>query len=391
MENQVPTKILVVDDEPQLQRLFLQRFRRNIRNQEFELSFALSGMEALEKLRLDAGIDIILSDINMPEMDGLTFISKLDALNPMLKTVMVSAYGNMKNIRTAMNHGAYDFVTKPIDFADLEATIKKAIKEIDQQKLAALTKKKLDLIQKELHAASEVQQSILPKKFSIFPAEYPYDLYAEMVPAKEVGGDFYDFFMLDDNQLGLVIGDVSGKGMASALFMAISRTLLKAVAHKGYPPADCLEQVNYLLSQDNPSCMFVTLFYGVLNLSTRTLIYCNGGHNFPYLVHSNGAVSALEGSSNIALGIVEDAKFEANTIQIEAGQQLILYTDGITEAVNQQLEEFSENKLKAYLSACTNSPAREVIKGLVGEVNQFAAGAPQADDITTLVLKHIAG
>lgn len=382
------TKILVVDDEPELQRLFLQRFRKNIRNKEFELAFALSGSEALDKLGQEKDIDIILSDINMPEMDGLTFISKLDEINPMLKTVMVSAYGNMKNIRAAMNHGAYDFVTKPIDFVDLEATIKKAIKEIDLLKLAAHTKQKLELIQKELNAASEVQQSILPKKFSIFPPEYPFDLYAEMIPAKEVGGDFYDFFMLDEDHLGLVIGDVSGKGMASALFMAISRTLLKAIAYKGYSPAECLAQVNFLLSQDNPSCMFVTLFYGVLNLSSRTLTYCNGGHNFPYLATSEGEVSALEGSSNIALGIVEDAKFGENTIQIEPGQQLILYTDGITEAVNQQLEEFSEKKFKDYLSRCNGAPAMEMIKGLIREVNQFAAGTPQADDITTLVLKR---
>ena len=112
------TKILVVDDEPQLEYLFRQKFRRNIRNKEFELSFALSGMEALKKLQESKDIDIVLSDINMPEMDGLTFISKLDEINPMIKAVMVSAYGNMKNIRTAMNHGAFDFVTKPIDFKD---------------------------------------------------------------------------------------------------------------------------------------------------------------------------------------------------------------------------------------------------------------------------------
>ena len=211
-----------------------------------------------------------------------------------------------------------------------------------------------------------------------------------MIPAAEVGGDFYDFFMLDEDHLGLVIGDVSGKGMASALFMAISRTLLKAIAYKDFSPAGCLEQVNYLLSQDNPSCMFVTLFYGVLNLSTGTLHYCNAGHNFPYLLSSEAEVSALQGSSNIALGILEDAKFEAHTTQIEARQQLILYTDGITEAVNPQLEEFSEKNLKTYLSACNGTPAEEMIKGLIGAVRQFAAGAPQADDITTLTLKRLA-
>ena len=177
------TKILVVDDEPQLEYLFTQKFRRNIRRKEFELSFALSGKEALEKLQEDNDIDIVLSDINMPEMDGLTFISKLGEINPMIKTVMVSAYGDMKNIRTAMNNGAFDFVTKPIDFQDLEATIKKAIKEVELQKLALAAREKLSQLQQELHAAHELQQSILPKTFTIFSEDTPYERYAEMIPA----------------------------------------------------------------------------------------------------------------------------------------------------------------------------------------------------------------
>ena len=141
------TKILVVDDEPQLEYLITQKFRRQIRAKEFELVFALSGLEALEKIREQTDIDLVLSDINMPGMDGLTFIAKLREINPLIKTVMVSAYGNLENIRKAMNNGAFDFVTKPIDFQDLEATIKRAIEEIESHKEAAQTKEQLNQLQ----------------------------------------------------------------------------------------------------------------------------------------------------------------------------------------------------------------------------------------------------
>ena len=178
-----------------------------------------------------------------------------------------------------------------------------------------------------------------------------------MIPAKEVGGDFYDFFKLDDSHLALVIGDVSGKGMASALFMAISRTLLKAIALKGYAPAECLNQVNYLLSQDNDSCMFVTLFYGVLNLSTGALTYCNGGHNFPLLLSGEGEVQQLDKSRNMALGIMEAAQYKSSEINIRTGQKLILYTDGITEALNQNLgrvftKEIGDSSMRNAPSFC---------------------------------------
>ena len=151
-------KILVVDDEPQLEYLFQQKFRRNLRKKEFELSFVLSAVEALEALQSSKDINIVLSDINMPEMDGLSFIAQLDEINPDIKTVMVSAYGDMKNIRTAMNHGAFDFITKPIDFTDLEATIRKAIKEVEARKQATIAQVQLKKTKEELDAANELDE-----------------------------------------------------------------------------------------------------------------------------------------------------------------------------------------------------------------------------------------
>lgn len=382
------TKILVVDDEPQLERLILQRFRRKIKDGEYEFSFAQDGVDALEKLENDCNVEVILCDINMPRMDGLSLLSKLNELESLFKTVMVSAYGDLKNIRTAMNLGAYDFVTKPIDFDDLEVTIQKTLKEIENLKLAALAQEELNSLHRELNAAYEIQQSILAKNFSIFNEESNFEIYAEMNPAKEIGGDFYDFFLIDDTHLGLVIGDVSGKGMPAALFMAISRTLLKAIALKCKSTDECLNQVNYLLSQDNPKNMFVTLFYGVLNISTGELEYSNGGHNAPYLLSAKGELELVNENRSSALGVIEDLKYKSGVTQLKPGHSLILYTDGIIEAIDKNSNEFSNNRLKQYLRNLTNSTSKEIIKGTMKQVNDFAAGEPQFDDITMIVIKH---
>jgi sigma-B regulation protein RsbU (phosphoserine phosphatase) len=209
-----------------------------------------------------------------------------------------------------------------------------------------------------------------------------------MIPAKNVGGDFYDFFPLGDNRLGFVIGDVSGKGMPAALFMAISRTLLKAIALKSESTSECLTQVNYLLSQDNPKAMFVTLFYGVLNMSTGEVDYCNGGHNAPCMLSVDGRLEFLKQNGNSALGIKEDLEYQSGTALLESGSSLILFTDGIPEAVDNNQTEFSENRLKQYLQTCTTSSSMDIIHGLIEQVNTFVSGAPQSDDITALVIKN---
>jgi sigma-B regulation protein RsbU (phosphoserine phosphatase) len=381
-------RILVVDDEPQLERLIQQRFRKKIKNQEFEFTFSQDGPQALDILRKNGHFDIVLTDINMPKMDGLTFLGKLDEMNSALKAVMVSAYGDMKNIRTAMNRGAYDFVTKPIDFEDLEMTINKALKDLELLKIAEQARQELASIQQELTIASEIQQAIIPQNFNIFPDGSKFELHAKMIPASNVGGDFYDFFMLDSDHLGVVTGDVSGKGMPAALFMAISRTLLKAIAFKSNSPHECLTNVNYLLSQDNPRSMFVTIFYGVLNIKTGELEYSNGGHNTPYMIHDDAALSSLSQCGGCALGINEDFKYKSEKILLEPGNSLVLYTDGIPEAINDQEEAFSDNRLKDFLEASSSKSCDSIVNSIVSEVEQFCGNASQSDDITALVLKH---
>jgi sigma-B regulation protein RsbU (phosphoserine phosphatase) len=387
----MPAKILVVDDEPQLERLILQRFRRKIREKTYEFVFAVDGVDALEKLARDQDIDIVLSDINMPKMDGLTLLLRLNEIEKSLRTVMVSAYSDMSNIRTAMNRGAYDFVTKPIDFQDLETTINKTITEINSLKLAALAQEELSRLHQELNVASEIQQSILPRNFSIFPEFSGLEMNAAMIPAKDVGGDFYDFFWIDETHLALVVGDVSGKGMPAALFMAISRTLLKATALKGEATSECLNQVNSLLCQDNPKSMFVTVFYGVLDIRSRRLEYSNGGHNAPLLLSASGEIHLLDQGRGSALGVIEDLQYQCERLELAPGSALVLYTDGITEAADRSFEEFSEKRLVSSFQKHAHGSSEEILEGIVEDVRDFAGGAPQSDDITAMVIKHRPG
>src|SRR5262245_47538897 len=253
-------KILVVDDEPDLEVLVRQKFRRQVREGNFDLVFARNGAEALEVLAHDASINIVLSDINMPVMDGLTLLGKLTELDRILKAVIVSAYGDMQNIRIAMNRGAFDFVTKPIDFQDLEITINRTLDEILTLKRSLLDRAQLSAVQQELNIAARIQQSILPR-VSAFPPRPEFCPFGTMTPAKEIGGDFYDFFLIDGERLGFVVGDVSGKGVPAALFMAVCRTLLRATAMQTPSAGDCLQYVNKVFAAESADAMFVPRFY----------------------------------------------------------------------------------------------------------------------------------
>jgi sigma-B regulation protein RsbU (phosphoserine phosphatase) len=209
-----------------------------------------------------------------------------------------------------------------------------------------------------------------------------------MLPAREVGGDFYDFFLLDDTHLGIVVGDVSGKGVPAALFMAISRTLLKSVALTGAPPAECLRRVNALLCLDNSAEMFVTVFYGVLHTRTGGLEYSNGGHNPPYLLRREGALEVLPGTGGIVLGVLDDVRSNAKTAVMRPGDTIFLYSDGVTEAMDSDGNLFSDSRLQAALQQCGATAAATVIPTVLEAVSAHAAGAPQSDDITAMAIRY---
>ena len=388
MSQSLPSKIkiLVVDDETDMEPMIRQKFRRQIRENSLDFDFAYNGVEALEKIVNSPEIGIVLSDINMPEMDGLTLLTKLRELQkPGLKTVMVSAYGDMDNIRTAMNRGAFDFITKPVNFTDLEITINKTLKEISSIRGWMEEHDKLVSIENDLTISREIQQAILPKNFSPFPDQINIDIYGSMVAAKEVGGDFYDFFQIDNQRLGFVIGDVSGKGISAAIFMAVSRTLIRATGLKGDSVTECMQHVNNLLCSESASCMFVTVFYGILNSQSGEIEYVNAGHNAPYILSTN-KIKEVELTNGLALGISADFSYQSKKITLNKDEQLLLYTDGVTEAINMDENAYGVNKFENFLSENLNLSVEQVIEKSLEDVKEFAGDAPQSDDITFLGL-----
>jgi len=383
-------KILSVDDEAPLELLMKQYFRRKIRNGEYEFYFAHNGLEALAILYNNPDIEIILSDINMPEMDGLTLLAKVNEMrNPALRVIMVSAYGDMKNIRQAMNNGAFDFATKPIDMDDLSVTIEKAIEQIRFVHESQKAHTQLESLKKDLTTARDIQQYILPQVFPPFPEESDkMDVYASMEAAKDIGGDFYDFFRIDDERFAFVIADVCGKGIPAALFMAVSRTMIRSKGSQCDNAGECLTESNRLLASYSVDCMFLTVFYAIYNTNTGFITYCNAGHNPPHLLRANGTIEELPMADNMIVGAFDDIEYKEDTLQLEHGDTLVMFTDGVTEAMNGAEQEFGVERLDNILSGMAGKGSQQIVEAVKAGVSDFVDDAEQSDDITMLVLKR---
>jgi sigma-B regulation protein RsbU (phosphoserine phosphatase) len=209
-----------------------------------------------------------------------------------------------------------------------------------------------------------------------------------MTPAKEVGGDFYDFFFIDHDRLAFVIGDVSGKGVPAAIFMAVSRTLLKAIASQVVNPGETLRRINTMLIPESSGSMFVTIFYGVLNTRTGDVQFSFGGHNPPYIKRKDGPIERINQEAGFLLGMIDDMEYDVHKTVLRSGDTILLYTDGVTEAMNGNKELFEESRLESSLERMNGSSLKELLAGINADVMQFAAGASQADDITMLALQY---
>ena len=383
-----PSKILVVDDEPDLQPLIRQRLRRSIRAGLYEFSFASNGVEALEQLEQDRDIKLVLSDINMPKMDGLTLLQQIPKIDPDIRAVIISAYGDMGNIRTAMNRGAFDFVTKPVDFKDLAITIDRALENLSLWLAALSARDQLVALQNELDIARRLQQSILP---TTFPAAENFNVSASMKPARNVGGDFYDVLELGNGKIGITIADVSDKGVSSALFMMAARTVLKGAAMRGGNPGAIMAEANDLLCADNPDTMFVTVFYGEYDPASGVLDYANAGHDQPLVVSSDGQTRVLPTTGGIAMGVFPGFEYKSATLQLEPGDSFVSYTDGVTDATSDGSDQFGLDRLREVLASNPPTAADAAIAAVTASVDDFSAGHDQFDDITCLALCRISG
>jgi len=240
------------------------------------------------------------------------------------------------------------------------------------------------LRQQEMDMAMHIQRSVLPRPLPS-DSPLPVDLHAFMRPMREIGGDLYDYFPVGEGQLALAVGDVSGKGVPASLFMMMCRTVLRSVAGTGLPVDRCLARLNAVLAENNSMCMFVTLFFGVLDLDTGLLRYCNAGHNPPWLLRAGGAAEILP-PTGPAAAVLETAGYTAAETRLAPGDRLFLYTDGVTEALAPGGELFGSERLERLLRELRARPAAEMVDGVVAAVDAFAGAAEQFDDITCLAL-----
>ena len=359
--------------------------RREIRAGRYSFEFAANGVEALEVLRREPDIDVMLSDINMPQMDGLALLDQISKADLDIRSVIVSAYGDMKNIRTAMNRGAFDFVTKPIDFNDLRVTIDRALANVMVWREALASRDKLVSLQNELGVAAHMQKSILPTSF---PSEPRYEVFANMEPAREVGGDFYDVIPLENGRLGLAIADVSDKGVPAALFMMSARTLLKGTAIGCDDPAEVLRIVNELLQENNEAMMFLTVFYAIYDPQSGELAYANAGHKPSGRRPGGRSVRRDRPADRRRRRRDPGLSYEAGSARLAPGDLTVFYTDGVNEAINESEEEFGMERLVAASAGARRGSARAVAEAVLGAVSDFAGDEPQFDDITCLTLVH---
>ncbi len=247
----------------------------------------------------------------------------------------------------------------------------------------------LEHLQSELKIASGIQVSMLPKRFPLFPDISEIDLHASMDPAKEIGGDFYDAFSVGEEHVFVAIGDVSGKGVPAALFMARAMTLLRMEALRGAQPAQILSRVNEQLCENNDAGMFVTLFCGVLNVKTGALDYSNAGHNPPFVGAANREFTALPVPRGLVAGMIEGAVYKDAKIELARGETLLLYTDGVTEAMNPGNQAYGDERLLSLLDAGGFRNMHALVDAVRKDVAGFVEGAAQSDDITLLAVRYL--
>jgi len=385
-------RILVVDDNDDNRYTFTRYLERSGYR---DITTANDGEEAIARLKADA-FDLVLLDVMMPKVDGYQVLSWLKN-QPRLRelpVIMISALDEMGSVVRCIELGAVDYLLKPFNPVLLRARLGPTLemKQLRDQVNAHLAR-----LESELEAARKLQIGMVPHVFPPPSAEWPIDLFAMMEPAREVGGDLYDFFTVADGRLCFLIGDVSGKGMPAALFMARTKGLIRIATElmrsaDGGPasPAEIIGRVNRDLSENNDDVMFVTLFFAMLDPATGEVAFCNAGHNSPYLLKRDQLAEIRE-PRGIILGVRPDAVYRTGRLMLSPGETIFLFTDGVTEANDPTEELFSEPRLKAVLQRVSGRSSADVVEAVGAELRRFVGTAQPWDDITMLAVRRSDG
>jgi phosphoserine phosphatase RsbU/P len=384
-------RILVVDDNDD--NLYTLKLHLDLEGYT-EVDTARDGEEAIARLKTDA-FDLVLLDVMMPKVDGFQVLAWLkdQARLRDLPVIMISALTEMNSMARCIELGAVDYLLKPFNPVLLKARLGATL---EKKRLRDEIDAHLARLQEELDAARRLQMAMVPQSFPPPSADFPIDLCASMEPAREVGGDLYDFFVTEDGMLCFLVGDVSGKGMAAALFMARTKSLIRIATDlmrsrdgPSAAPAEIIARVNRELCQNNGDMMFVTLFFAMLRPSNGEVEFCNAGHNAPYRLNGQG-LAPIEGGKGIILGIRPDAVYATGRSSLAPGESIYVFTDGVTEAANLEGELFAEARLESVLRAASGCASAAAIVKSVGEaVRGFVGTALPSDDITMLTVRRL--
>ncbi len=401
--------VLVVDDTPANIQVLMETLK-----DDYRIVAAINGERALQLAISVPPPDIILLDVMMPEMDGYEVCARLkaDSKTRDIPIIFITAMSEAQDEAKGLELGAVDYITKPISPPVVLARVKSQLElkqareilknqnVILEQRVEERTEEVLELqqvefdlraakekVENELNIAAQIQKSILPSKFPAYPDRKEFELYAFMQPARYIGGDFYDFFFVDDNTLALVMADVSDKGVPAALFMMVSRTIINSLAVDNRSPSLVLEKANNIMCQNNESGMFVTVFLAFYDVSSGKLTAANGGHSASLIIESDGGSREWTGTHGAALGYMENLPYKEETTDLGVGQTLFLYTDGVTEAMSPDKELFGLNKLRDLLNRKNELTLDMLCTDIEASLSEFQQGR-QFDDITMLALKR---
>ncbi len=389
MKSRAEAKLLIVDDNPENRDLLTRRLRRLGYS---DMTQAADGVEALEALAA-AAFDVVLLDVMMPRMNGVDVLTRMRGDKRLERTavIMISAATEIETVVQCIELGAEDYLPKPFNPVLLQARLGSVV---DKMILRAESLAHMERMDRELAEARRQQLQMVTHEFP-FPVDgMPVSVHATMHPAREVGGDLYDAFEAAPGVLCVALGDVSGKGVPAALFMARTRSLLRAatlqhVAITGLVPnpAAVVTVINEELCKNNPGTMFVTLFYGLLDLRSGKLTYVNAGHVHPYLLGSDGSATIIERTSGPPMGVIDFARHTEFELDLAPGEGLILISDGFPEMEDAAGAYYSLERLEEDFRELGNIPPDVFLSALVDRVMAFSDGTPQADDVTALVLR----
>ena len=383
--------LLIVDDNEDNRYTLTRRLQREGYT---NLTAAADGQQGLELLGARP-FDLVLLDVMMPGLNGYEVLERMRADNRLrhIPVIMISALDEIDSVIRCIELGAEDYLSKPFNPTLLRARVGASL---EKKRLRDEIVECLNQIDAELQAARDIQLSMVPTEFLAPTTERPVEIFATLEPARKVGGDLYDFFWGEDGRMYFAVADVSDKGAPAALFMARTKTMIRLVASlyrlpAGTPmePHRIIEKVNEGLSLENQQGMFVTVFLGILDPGNATLSFCNAGHTLPYVVGGTAGVTALDGARGKPLGIRTTFTYQTATLKLTRGDSLFVYTDGVTEAMDPAGELFSEERLEAELCSLAGEPARAMVSAVLGRVREFAAGAPQSDDIAALAIRLV--